>query len=394
MNKKKVAILIFSILTAFCLTGCPGRAYSDEEKTEIEIKGKEIITQYLGENLPEASVTSVIADFETLNSCRYLTDIVSGTFQYQNEEYKFSVNIKTNQVFTSLYTEELKNEIKLRVLDKLNMSEDDVLYVCRSVEYLQKMDIYDGETLEYEDYIKRLVDVLPVEVVDVKQQVDVIMNSTDYIVNIDVLYWGDQELYALDVESMKLDSTNLEVKKYDCEMTNDSIKPANIIEELNYGVSYKDYSRYFKYVRWDRCNVDELTCAYEAYILEKNGDEVYEQKVELGKNFFVSFEDDIVTIENPDQLKFRKYIYADESSLLARELRRECQYALCGGRMEDSDPSDCKYGTYEWTTYSDIYTIKKRGGGVEDFRDWQKPICEICLGDVAAEILEEEEDEP
>ncbi len=394
MNKKKIAILIFSILAAFCLTGCPARAFSSEEKSEIENKGKEIITQYLGENLPEASVTSIFADEETLDSCGYLTDIVSGTFRYQDEEYKFSVNIKTNQVFTSLYTEELKNEIKLNVLDKLNMSEDELLYVAGSVEYLQEMDIFDGDILEYEDYIKRLYDVLPVEVVDVKQQVDAIMNSTDYVINVDVLYWGDKELSALDVESMKLDGINLEVKKYDCEMTNDSPRPANIIEEITYGVRYNDYSRYFKYVKWGRCKAGELLCAYEAYTLEKNGDEVNEQKIELGRNFFVSLENDIVTIENPEQLKFRKYIYSDDSSSLARELRRECQYALCGAKIEGSDSSDCVYGTYEWTTYNGIYTIMKRGGGVEDFGDWIKPICEICLGDAAAEILEEEEDEP
>lgn len=392
MFKKRVAIILFSVLAAFCLTGCPGRAYSSEEKSEIENKGREIITQYLGENLPEASVISVSSDDETLDSCRYLTDIVSGTFMYQDEEYKFSVNIKTNQVFTSLYTEELKNEIKLRILEKLNMSEDELWYAAGSVEYLQKMNLYDGDTLEYEDYIKRLDDVLPVEVVDVKQQVDAIMNSADYVINIDVLYWGDQELSTLDVESMKLDGTNLEVKKYDCEMTNDSPRPANIIEEMTYGVNYNDFSRYYKYVRWDRCNAGELTCAYEAYILEKNGDKVYEQNVELGRNFFISFENDIVTIENPEQLKFRKYIYADEYSLLADELREECQYVLRGGKIEGADPSDSIYRTYEWTTYHGIYTIMKRGGGVEDLDDWTKPVCEIYLGDAAADILEEEEE--
>ncbi len=394
MIRKKIAIILLSILAAFCLTGCPGRAYSSEEKSEIENKGREIITEYLSENLPDASMTSVFVDDEVLNSCGYLTDIVSGTFRYQGEEYKISVNIKTNQVFTSLYTEELKNEIKLRVLDKLNMSEDELLYVAGSIKYLQQMDIYDGDTLEYEDYIKKLDDVLPVEIVDAKEQVDAIMNSTDYVIDIEVLYWGDQELSSLDVESMELEGINLEVKKYDCKMTNDLPRPANIIEEINYGIRYNDYSRYFEYVKWGRCKAGELTCAYEAYTLEKNGDEVKEQKIELGRNFFISLENDIVTIENPEQLKFRKYIYADESSSLARELRRECQYALCTGKIEGSDTSDSVYGTYEWTTYGGIYTIMKRGGGIEDFGGWTKPICEICLGDAATEILEKEDEEP
>ncbi len=393
-KKKRITIILFYILVALCLTGCPGRAYSSEEKSGVENKGRDIITKYLGENLPEASLNSVFADDETLDSCGYLTDIVSGTFSYQDEVYKFSVNIKTNQVFTSLYTEELNNEIKLRILDKLNMSEDELCYVAGSIKYLQQMDIYDGDTLEYEDYIKKLDGVIPAEIVDVKQQVDDIMNSTDYVIYIDVLYWGDQELSSLDVESMELAGTNLEVKKYDCKMTNESPKPANIIEEMTYGVRFNDYSRYFEYVKWGRCKAGELTCAYEAYTLEKNGDEVKEQKIELGRNFFISLENDIVTIENPEQLKFRKYIYADESSSFAGELRRECQYALCTGKIDDSDTWDCVYGTYEWTTYNGVYTIKKRGGGIEDFDNWTKPICEICLGNAAAEILEEEEEEP
>lgn len=389
---RKKLFLILLILSTLCLTGCPGRAYSRNESQAQEQKAQTMMKEYLDENLEGAKLQEIYVDSETIDSCRYMTDFAEGTFEYKGNSYEFKINTKTGQVYTSLLLNELNDKLKDCVLEKLGLSESEMIFVVRDISCLEKTSVYDNGEARYTDYTFELEGVLPDDIENIDDEVWEILDSPDYIIDISIMYYGEGKLGDVDIENLNLKGLDISIKRYDCQVANNMDRPLNVLEELYYGISYQSYTHSLSYTRWDRYIFEDFVCTYQGYIYEERDGEINEQNVEAGKDFTITYENQIITLENPERINFERYIYTENEELI-EELRMNSNCAVLDAdeSLDDSSSEEQDYRVYYWSEYEGKYSIANAEGtaNIRCFGNDDSSIYKLYVGETAKEILEE-----
>ena len=154
MNKKfekrlkfPVLLLMAGLLVSigFCLTCCnfsdiPDK-YNKKEARAQEKEAGEIFAQYLKEELGGGKIekVSIYAAVPPNDVGFYLTDFVDGRFTYEGESYAFVVNTRTEEIYTSLRLQELKETGTEYVRDYFQISCDEII---ESLPGLKALNIY------------------------------------------------------------------------------------------------------------------------------------------------------------------------------------------------------------------------------------------------------------
>ena len=122
-----------TVAVVFCLSflmlimaGCefsvePRFAESPQQESEYEEKAKEIMTEYLAANFPDAEITECGCWSFIEESGIYITDYVDGTFQIGEDSYKYYINVYTGEVYTTYYQNEISNRLAALICEKLGV---------------------------------------------------------------------------------------------------------------------------------------------------------------------------------------------------------------------------------------------------------------------------------
>ncbi len=379
--KKKTILFIF-ILSMLCLTGCPGKAYSRDESNAQKEKGKEMMEVYMEENIPGAKLEEIYADTTSIDSCRYLTDFVRGTFNYEDSIYEFKLNTETGQVYTSMHTQELKDKVMPCVLEKLGLSENEMVYDIPHINYMGQTAVYDDGDVHFVDFYLTLQGVLPAEYDNIDEDIWDILDDPQCKINISIMYYGDVELASIDIEALDLQGLSISITRVEEQVTNDMERPLDTVEELLYSKNYSNLQPEVSYTRWDKYNFEDFTCLYQGYVYKKRDGEAEERFIEAEKDFTISYDNQVITFNNITGSGFDKYIYTENDALIS-DLREQCYLAVL-------DDNESDYRVLYWKNYNGKYSLVKNDNSkVETLGKWNSQINEIYMGKAAKKILEE-----
>ena len=215
MKMKKIFLGLAFCALGFCMAGCKGDKYSQEDKTKIETQGRQILTKLLPQG---ASMISLKALEDKLPSGpSYLTDYVEGEYKAADGKiYRYVLNTQSSKLYSS------KNFDKLQgVLEKFvgkNFLNNNLKVKADAVQIL--LDNTKGKGNKY-----IYASVLPIEVTDVNAYVnskdrDLLwlngnakQNETDILRIIGRAISGDKlDLYAYTLERLDSLSANHKIK--------------------------------------------------------------------------------------------------------------------------------------------------------------------------------------
>ena len=381
---KKRALLLILIMSMFCLTGCPGRAYSREESNAQRDKGKELMETYLVENLSGAKIEEVFADYITQNSCRYLTDFARGSFSYEGSTYDFYINIKSGQVYTSMYTKELEDKVMPYTLEKLGLSEQDMVYSIRGISYVENSAISDGKDEHFTNYPLELSGVLPVDMDNIDEDIEEILDNPRCDIDVTVMYYGEEKIGLIDMESLGLRGLTIDITKVGCQVTNNARRPLNIMEEFRYSRQNANLDPAVSYTRWDKYIFGDFVCLYQGYDYEEQEGVVEERSVEAKKDFTITYDNEIITFNNNSGVKFDRYIYTENAEMI-EELRNQSYFSVLG----DKEKIEEDYRVMCWRDFDGKYSLTGNGNSkITTFGKSDSQINVLYVGNAAKEVAE------
>lgn len=191
MGKWKEKLLCLALI-CLCLTGCIPDEFEKEDAKEQEKEAVEIFNRYLDEELGGGEIESVSVHRETAGGPAYhMTDFVDGEFIYGEKTYSFVVNTRTEEIYTSLKMDELKEKGTEYVLDSLDISCDKIVekrfYIELYVPALEDdtENIYEGKDIG-------LRNVLPAAFEVREQDLEALFNDENCDIKIYITYEGER----------------------------------------------------------------------------------------------------------------------------------------------------------------------------------------------------------
>lgn len=310
MSKKvrvrlKVHILLLIagllVLICVCLTGCIPDEFTKEEARAQEKTAMDIFAQYLegelgGGEIEEVSVHKVVLpkDYEY-----GLTDFVDGRFIYKGESYAFVVNTRTEEIFTSLRVEELKEMGINYVLDYFQISCEEIIESHINVNLMipavgeDKEKKFDGmETL--------LTDVVPVSLDVSKDSIRTVLEDEAYTVSMEIIYKGKDgpEPDGYGIEALPgLKFLNIKHMKSKAEASDELLgiydyMMSEILKESN-----RNDSHTTRYARWDHLEKEGFHLFFETYCRECIYGDVVETELEKGRDIKLLVENEWVEVD-------------------------------------------------------------------------------------------------
>lgn len=289
------------VLLSLCLTGCIPNEYTKEEARDQEKAAMEIFARYLEGEPGEGKIVtaSVHAAVPPKANGYYLTDFVDGSFTYEGESYKFVVNTRTEEIFTSLRLQELKEMGTDYVQDYFQISCDEIIESHMDVELRVPALSQDKEN-RYEGMSISLASVVPVSLDVSEDSVIAILEDETYTVNMDIIYKGKEgpEPEGYGIEALPgLRSLKIKHMKSKAEASDElggiyDYMMSDILEE-----SVRKDSHTVRYTRWDHLEEGNFHLFFETYCREITDGDVVETEVEKGRDIELLVEDERVEVD-------------------------------------------------------------------------------------------------
>lgn len=309
-----MAGLLVSI--SLCLTGCIPNKYEKEEAQAQEKEAREIFSRYLEKELGGGKIekVSVHAEVPPNDVGFYLTDFVDGRFTYEGESYAFVVNTRTEEIFTSLRLQELKETGIDYVQDYFQISCDEIIesnmYAAVRVPALSedKENRFEGRSVS-------LASVVPVSLDVSEDSIKAILEDEAYTVNMDIIYKGEEgpepDGYGIEVLP-GLKALNIYHMKNKAEASEElgGIYEYMMSEVLKESIR-KD-SPTTRYARWDHLEEGNFHLFFETYCRECTSGNVVETELEKGRDIELLVEDERVEVDCHKDIGY--FLFAEELS--------------------------------------------------------------------------------
>lgn len=314
MNKKfekrlklPVPLLMAGLLVSvsFCLTGCnfsniPDK-YAKKEARDQEKESREIFAQYLEGELGGGKIekVSVYAAVPPNDVGFYLTDFVNGRFAYEGESYAFVVNTRTEEIYTSLQLQELKETGTEYVQDYFQISCDEIIESHMDVTVRVPALSEDKEN-RFESMSISLAGVVPISLDVSEDSIKAILEDEAYTVNMDIIYKGEGELApdGYGIESLPgLKALNIYHMKSKAEVSEElegiyDYMMSEILKE-----SVREGSPTTRYAEWDHLEEGNFHLFFETYCRECTSGNVVETELEKGRDIQLLVDDERVEVD-------------------------------------------------------------------------------------------------
>ena len=289
------------VLLSLCLTGCIPNEYTKEEARDQEKAAMEIFARYLEGEPGEGKIVtaSVHAAVPPKANGYYLTDFVDGSFTYEGESYKFVVNTRTEEIFTSLRLQELKEMGTDYVQDYFQISCDEIIESHMDVEVRVPALSQDKEN-RYEGMSISLASVVPVSLDVSEDSIKAILEDEAYTVNMDIIYKGEWGLApdGYGIESLPgLKALNIYHMKSKAEVSEEleGIYDYMMLETLKESV--REGSPTTRYAEWDHLEEGNFHLFFETYCRECTNGNVVETELEKGRDIQLLVDDERVQVD-------------------------------------------------------------------------------------------------
>ncbi len=314
-----LSIVLYALVT-FLFTGCAEYSVSNESEKEIssyEKTGSQIMTDYLDKNLPDATLTSCTCYEVYDGDYRYITDYVEGYFDVDDVSYFYRANIKTGEVYTSYYDEEIGNLVGMAIAEELGLHR---VYISNS--YLSKMvPATEDETLDSYKFNETVSVSLPgyVDEDTLEDFIDDTLAGNGYSIHITLSYQNNTRIEDMDLNSLSEKYPNVCLTLYN------QANGADITEHTNIGLLeelYLETGGHYRYTSYKDKPAPYVLILYEEYTCEGEG--------EVDISVVDPIEPDNFTIEVDD-------------SQIRIDLETDTNYYLCFSDMEFLEGKDLYY---------------------------------------------------
>ncbi len=329
---------LLCIFTTFLFTGCAEYSVSNESEKEIssyEEVGSQIMNDYLDENIPDAALTSCVCYEVYDGDYRYITDYVEGYFDVDDISYFYRANIKTGEVYTNYYDEEIGNLVGMAIAEELG-----IYYVHINDSYISKMvPATEDDSLDSYEFNETVSVSLPgyVNEDNLEDFIDDILIGNGYSVHITISYQNNTRIEDMDLNSLSKKFPNICLTLYNQANGADITEYTNIglLEELY--LETGDHYRYTSYK--DKPAPYGVLILYEEYTCDGEGE------------VNISVEDPI----DPDN-----FTIEIDNSQIRIDLETNTNYYLCFSDLSLLDGKDLYYyldttGDYTKATLKEDY---------------------------------------
>lgn len=314
MNKKfekrlklPVPLLMAGLLVSisFCLTGCNfsdiPEKYTKKEAREQEKKAREIFAQYLEEELGGGKIekVSVYAAVPPNDVGLYLTDFVNGRFAYEGESYAFVVNTRTEEIYTSLQLQELKETGTEYVQDYFQISCDEIIESHMDVTVRVPALSEDKEN-RFKGMSISLAGVVPISLDVSEDSIKAILEDEAYTVNMDIIYKGEWGLApdGYGIESLPgLKALNIYHMKSKAEISEELEGIYDYMMSETLKESVREGSPTTRYAEWDHLEEGNFHLFFETYCRECTSGNVVETELEKGRDIQLLVDDKRVEVD-------------------------------------------------------------------------------------------------
>ncbi|MBQ8188356.1 MAG: hypothetical protein IJZ44_01100 [Lachnospiraceae bacterium] len=318
---QKLHIILLSILlflfTTFLFTGCAEYTASNESEKKIssyEEAGSQIMTDYLDENISDATLTSCVCYEVYDGNYRYITDYVEGYFDVDGISYFYRANIKTGEVYTGYYDEEIGNLVGMAIAEELAL---DYVYINDS--YISKIvPATEDESLDSYEFKETVSVSLPgyVDEDNLETFIEDIFNGNDYSIHITLAYNDAIRIEDMDLNHLSEEYPNVCLSMYHKASDADITMPTNLalIEEL-----YLETGDHYRYTSYNQKTAHEnILVVYEEYTCD--GGEAIDIFIEdpiKPDNFTIDIDDSQICIDLETNTNY--YLCFSDLSLLDGE---------------------------------------------------------------------------
>ena len=181
-----VSVVILSL--ALLLGGClPDNFTAEEERAFLET-ASDVVSSFLAKQYGRAKIIHIQAETDVAadGSGYELTEFASGQFSWRRQTYDFMVNTETKQVYTSIYLEEIVEELKEVLLQGFGIDASEAAVDDFTIIYLP---IKGGAGDSYVDLAFR--NVLPRKDSAEELLQEILQDTEEYRVSIDIQYKGE-----------------------------------------------------------------------------------------------------------------------------------------------------------------------------------------------------------
>lgn len=375
--------LFCMLLLCLALTGCIPDEFTEEEAGAQEKAAVEIFERYLEEELGDGEIEAVSVHKEEAphQTGYHLTDFVDGHFTYQGAGYSFVVNTRTEEVYTSLKWEELKEKGTEYALDFLGISCDEILENNFLLNLYVPALLTDGENV-FEDGKIGLANVLPATFTASEEDLEALFSDEDYEVKMYITYKGEEKLNREGYGSEALPGLKVLELKHMKDKAEASEKLGGIYdymmsETLRESFQYGD--RIVRYAKWEHLEEAGFHMFFESYCREDVNGEVTEKTLTAGEDIRLFVEGEQIEIVSGGETNF--FLFAEELSEKEFETPAVWEFVMDNDRV--------RYTERIWLKDGNRYVL----GGMGD----RKPCVfqieagdfSIYMGEAAKEVLED-----
>ncbi|MDE7223753.1 MAG: hypothetical protein K2O34_08255 [Acetatifactor sp.] len=134
--------VLFLILCT--LTGCIPNNYTKEEKRAFLQEAREVASDYLSDRYGRAKIRELEPQTILGDDGYELTEFAKGQFVWQKQTYDFVVNTETGEVYTSVFLQELEEQLEEKILQELGIISEEMAVEYCVISYLKDAEKLDG----------------------------------------------------------------------------------------------------------------------------------------------------------------------------------------------------------------------------------------------------------
>ena len=308
----------------------------------------------------------------------YMTDFVDGKFTYQEETYFFAVNTRTEEIYTSLKLEELKEKGREYVLDFFDISCDEIVKNYFYVELFLPALEEDTENI-YKGGNTGLMDVLPVTFEVSEQDMEELFRDEKYDIKIYITYKGEtglsREGYGIE-ELPGLKVLELKHMKDKAEASEELGGIYDYMMSETLRESAQDGVPTVRYARWEHLEKDGFHLFFEGYCRENTDGEVKETLLEEDEDIELLVEGERIEVVCDDETEF--YLFAEELSGKEFETPVIWEFVMGNERVGHAERV--------WLKDGDRYVLGGRGDRKPCAFSGRKGRSVIYMGDMAKDM--------